>query len=270
MAQPRPVAATLLWLCVLFFLAAAVTAAAFFVFVPGPDRADEGRMLTFYVAMSLVIAAEFMFFAHLAFSKVAEARGGEVSTATRFQVQGMIVLWLVATIVAAVLSVDPERAGTIKADKILIIDLILTFFFFAFAYFMYGKDVEVGRATRALAAERSRVQISVPDLEQVIRAVADLGRRLPEHAVAADQAGKKVDTVRSALEGAIVSERALGEEALRQMDAQIQQQIDQLAGLARGLAQAASDQVPQALRGIGEQAEAILTSARRRERALMS
>jgi hypothetical protein len=270
MAQSRPVAATLLWLCLLSFLAALVTAAAFYVFIPGPDREDQGRKLTFYVAMGLIIGAEFVFFSHLAFSKVAEARGGEVSTATRFQVQGAIVLWLLATVVAAVMAVDPERSGTIKADKILVIDLILTFLFFAFAYFMYSKDIEVGRSARQLAAARNRVQLCVPDLEQVMRAVGELGRQFPEHAVLADQTGKKVDTVRSALEGVVVSERGLGGEALQQIEAQIQQQIDQLSSLSRGLTQTSSGPVPQALRGIGEQAEAILTLVRRRERALTS
>ena len=191
------------------------------------------------------------------------------TSATRAQVQGAIVIWFIVTVVLAVLAVDPDRADTFTADKLLVIDLIVTFLLFACAYFLYSRNVEVQQATGDLVAERESIQLNVPDLEEAVSAVAGVGRRNAEHTVLADRVAKRVDTVRSAIEGVLVSERALaaGEAGWA---SRIQEQVVRLADLARAAAEASADQVPDSLDRIARQADDVLATLKRRDRSLIS
>lgn len=264
MGSSRSAGATLLWLCVLFVLGAAVTAAVFCVFVPGPERG-----MTFYAAFSLVAVAEFVFFAHLAQSKLAQLRGSAVSAPVRYQVQGAIALWFVASVVIAAMAVDPDRADTIAADRILVIDLVLAFVLFAFAYFLYAKSGEVGEATRELAAAREQIQQCTPELQRLMSAVIELGRRFPDQSQEADRTAKKVDTVRSAVEGVLVSERHLGSGAEEAEDRACQR-LTALTGLASGLAAASAEEAPRMLARVREHVDDAMAALRARERAIMS
>jgi hypothetical protein len=264
MSASHSVRSVLFWYFVLFLLAAAVTCAAFFVFVPGPDR-----KLTFYVALSLVVAAEFVFFSHLLHSRLAEMGLPTATSATRAQVQGAIAIWFIATVVLAVLAVNPDRADTFTADRLLVIDLILTFLLFACAWFLYSRDVEVQQVTADLVEERESIQVKIPDLEEAVRAVADAGRKHAEHAVAADRVAKKLDTVRSAIEGALVSERALAGDD-RDWASKIQGQVVQLSELSGKAGGADADQVADALERVAKQAEEVLATLKRRDKSLIS
>jgi hypothetical protein len=264
MGPSRGVGAVVLWLSLLFLLGVAVTAAVFCVFIPGPERG-----MTFYAAFSLVVTVEFVFFAHLAQAKLARVRGSAVSDPVRYQVQGAIVLWFIATVVIAALALDPKRADTLVADRILVIDLVLAFAFFSAAYFLYAKSGEVGRAKRELAAARSGIQQWAPELQLLMSAVAELGHRWPEHAVDADRTAKRVDAVRAAVEGVLVSERSLGGDA-QEVENSVQERLSALAALARPLAEASADQTPQLLAGVRRQADEAMTAMQKRERAIVS
>jgi hypothetical protein len=263
MAQQRSVGATLFWLSLLFLLAAAVTCAAFAVFVPGPDRGK-----TFYVALSIVVAAELVFFAHLAHSALARAGVPTASAATRFHVHGLILLWFVLAVVTAIIAADPDRADTLAADRVLVVYLILTFLFFAAAYFVYSRDLQVEEADREVAAERKHVAAQAVDVEQVMATVRQLGRAHAECALAADGVVKKLDIVRSELEGALVSERGPdpGEE---DWDGRLTQQLTELVGVSSSAAAAPAEKVPDMLTRIAGQADAILATMKQRERSLM-
>lgn len=264
MPGTRSAGATLGWLCVLFLMGAAVTVAAFAVFIPGPERG-----MTFYVALSIVVAAELVFFAHLAHSKLADAGGPTVSSATRIQVQVLIFIWFVLSVIGAVLAADPDHADTAYADRVLAIYLILTFVFFAVSYFVYAKDIEVERVDRQLIEERRAVQLAVPDIEQVMRAVGNLGDDHAEHAILADRVYKKLDSFRTAVEGAFVSERALDREG-EDWNAKLEQQVGELVALSGKAPDATAENASALLREISEKADAMLTTLRRREQALMS
>jgi len=231
MGPSRGVGAVVLWLSLLFLLGVAVTAAVFCVFIPGPERG-----MTFYAAFSLVVTVEFVFFAHLAQAKLARVRGSAVSDPVRYQVQGAIVL---------------------------------AFAFFSASYFLYAKSGEVGRAKRELAAARSGIQQWAPELQLLMSAVAELGHRWPEHAVDADRTAKRVDAVRAAVEGVLVSERSLGGDA-QEVENSVQERLSALAALARPLAEASADQTPQLLAGVRRQADEAMTAMQKRERAIVS
>lgn len=267
MTQSRSAVSTLMWLCLFFLLGALVTWAAFSVFIPRPDRG-----MTFYISLSLVCATEFIFFAHLAHSKLAEAGVATTSTATRIQVHVLIFIWFLLTVIAAAIASSPTRADTAAADKVLVIHLILTFLFFAGAYFLYAKDIELEKVDTRLEQERRKTRLNVHEIEAVIREVDGLGRRHGTHAVLADRLCKKLDSVRTGLEAAFVSERELTEqgEGGEGWAAQIERQVAQLVSLSREASTLAPDVVPERLGSLAEQADAILDTLREREGTLTS
>lgn len=264
MNQPRSMLSSILWMFLLFLFGACVTCAVFCVFVMGPERG-----MTFYFALGLVIAAEFVLFLHLA-NPGARAGGTSSSPATRYMAQGAIFIWFILTLIVAAFAVHPSRADTIASDKILIIDLILTFFLLVCLYAIYAKDLQIGQINQALADERAEIQFDIPALEEVMRFANELGGKHKEHAVLADRVRKKIDTVRSAIDGVMVSESALtsdsgGEDWPRK----IQEQIAKLVGFSSE-SDMNSEQAQEALDKTAKQADTILSTLKQRERSFTS
>jgi len=264
MTPPRSIIPSLLGMFLLFIFGAVVTCAVFFVFIPGPDRG-----MTFYFALSLLVAVEFVFFIHLANPGLERAGAKVSSPATRYMVIGAIFIWFILTLIVAALAVSPARADTMAADKILIVDLIITFLLFAFIYFMYTKDLEVGQIDQKLVSERRAIQSDIPALEKMMKFAVDLGGQFPEHAVLSDRIGKKVDTVRTALTGISTMEHTPAEEKDKlEWQLKIHDEITQLVNLA-GRPGQSSGQALETLNEIGKQTEKILVTLQGRDRFLM-
>ena len=262
MVGSRSVGATVLWLSLLFLMAAVVTAAVFTVFVAGPDRG-----MTFYVCLGLVVAAEMVFFSHLLHSRLAQAQAGSATSATRIQVQGLIFVWFVLTVIAAAVAASPSRADALAADRVLVIDFILTFLFFGVAYALYARDREVEAANVELHERRRQIQANAEPVREVLEIVSQLGRRHAAHAVLADQVHKKVDMVRAQLEAALVSERTAQQVASEQAS-QVAPQVARLVELAGRAKSVSEEEAPGALQEIAAQCETLLGLLRRRERAV--
>lgn len=250
----------------LFIAGAAVTYAVFTAFVPGPERG-----MTFYVAVSIVIAGEFVFFSFLAHGRIASTGRLEDDTPVRMQVSALIILWLVLAIVAAAVIVDPDVADTATADKILGIYAVITFLFFGGAYFIYSRALEVEVVGRELDQQRRSFQTVVPDVERAMDMVREVGDDVPEHAALADRAHKKLDTVRSALEGSMVSERALENPSreVQDVEGDIREEVGELIDLSEKLRDGQSEQAERALTDIARKSERLLATLKKRDRLLM-
>lgn len=258
MFRTPSVGSVLLWFMLLAVLAVLVTCAAFAVFVPGPDRG-----ITFYIAASIVCTAELVLWAQLLHTRLA-ARG--VPTATppvRIQIHALAVLWLLAAIVVSIIALNPERADTFGADRAFIVYVILTFLFFLGAYFLYARDIAVERMDRATAIARREVQSGLPNIEYAMRMVRDISQHFSEHAIAADRVHKKLDTVRSALEGVLVT---AGGTPGFDWDAALVEQVNRFVALAE-LPQDAADAAAR-LEKLAQQTEIVLSTIRKRERAI--
>lgn len=201
MSESSP-AKTLLGYGMLALLGILVTCAVFAVFVAGPNRGA-----TFYVALGMVCAAELVFFAHLANSALTRWTPAASLGAVRIQIHALIVVWLLVAIVVAIIASHPERQDTHIADRVLVIYALITFCFFAAAYFLYAKHYTLAEAGRQVAAERSAVHQFMPDMDASLAAVRGFGEQHPAHAVAADRTHKKLETVRFDISGIVVSER---------------------------------------------------------------
>lgn len=263
MKQGSPVR-TLLGYSLLALAAILVTCAAFAVFVPGPDRGT-----TFYVALSVVCAAELVLFAHLAHSALARWATASELGAVRIQVHVLIAVWLLLAIVAAVIISHPENQDTLFADRVLIVYLIVTFCFFAATYFLYSKHFELAKASQHLATERNAVQQFIADIDDVLEAVRQMGERQPDQAIAADRTQKKLETVRSDITSVVVSERQArgGVETQGWLD-RFAEEVDKLAQVARDRLGSEAADPAGVLAEIEKQVEVIRRHLRSRPGAL--
>jgi len=250
---------------VFFAVGAVVTCALFLVFVPGPERG-----ITFYVAMCIVITAELVLFTHLAYSRLARAFPPGPSRAIRLEVHALILLWLIAAIITAILAVRPENTDTFTADKIFVIYLLVTFLFFVAAYFLYSNSIEIEETDAQLVAERKDITSKAPDIDHVIRAVEDIGHRNAEYSVQVDRVWKKLNTLRSNIESAFVSERTLSQPAssVHDWSSQLEQQVSQLVTLSDSASTITPEKVPELLDNIVSKAESIITTLQKRENSL--
>lgn len=265
MSNSNSVVSTIGWLFLFFAIGAAVTCAVFLVFVPGPQRG-----MTFYIVMSIVVAAELVLFAHLAYSRLAREYPPGPSRAIRLEVHALILLWLIVTIIIAIFAVRPENADTLASDKILVIYLLATLLFFLATFFLYSNSIEIEKTDIQLVAEREIVTSKAPDIEQVIRAVEDIGRRYSEHVILVDSTNKKLNTLQINIESVFVSERAINQQTsdVQKWNSQLEQQITDLISLSDSTSTIASDKVPELLNKITSKAESALSTLRNRERSI--
>jgi len=268
MVQSRSARATVLGLSALFLLAVVATYTLFAVFVPAANRTR-----IFYIVLSIVCGAELVVFAHLAHSRLARTGTPSATRPVRTQVNFLILVWFVLTLLTAAIAGNPQEGQEVNAYKVLAIYFVLTVIFFMAAYALYSKDVEVAAVDRQLAAERRSLQLNVPDIEQAMRALEELGRQHADHAVLADRVRKRMDTIRNALEGVLVSGGSLQDsrdEQVQKWTTQMEQEITQLISLCGGASRMAADQVGEALGRIANQADTILATLRRRERSALA
>jgi hypothetical protein len=265
MNESKSNVSTIGWLSVLFAIGAAVTCALFLVFVPGPERG-----MTFYVAMSIVVAVELVLFAHLAYSRLARAYPPGPSRAIRLEIHALIIIWLVVTIITTIFAVRPENADTFTADKILVIYLLATFLFFLAAYFLYSNSIEVEKTDAKLVAERRSITSKTPDIEHAIRLIEEIGRLYAEHSILADSTCKKLNTLRSNIESVFVSERALSQNSgdRRDWNSQLEKLVSELISLSDSASIAVSEDIPELLKMIASKAEVILVTLRKRRESI--
>lgn len=263
MSDQRSSLSGILWLFLLFIFGAIITYTFFSLFVPYDQRG-----ITFYVVLSLVLGAEFVLFLHLTTPAIARSSGGIVTPPTRYMAQGAIFVWLITSIIVAIVALNPSRADQSGADKVILIDLVLMFFLCVFLYAIYSKGVSITQVTRELAAERAVFTFNVAEITQVMAFIRQIGQKYPEHAVLADRTHKKADTLRTAIEGILASERKLlSNEALKNWQGQVEAQLDTLFSMDDKL-DLTSAQTLDKLNQISTQTDLILSTLKQRERAL--
>jgi hypothetical protein len=247
-------------MAILAFTGILATCSVFSVMIPGPERG-----MTYYMAAGIVCVGILVFFAHLAHAKLAASGVPSATPPTRIQVQFLIALWVVFAVIAAGVAAHPKHADTFYADRVFMVYLALTFLFFVAAYFLYSKDVEVEAVSRELVEERRGLTAQLPDIEALLVAVRRVGDRFPDQAVAADRIARKVETARSAVEGVCVSSTAAFPESGNLNDDLIGQ-IVLLAGMSE--IPADGDQAAHALARISDQADAVVTAAKKRQHVM--
>jgi len=218
----------------MFLLAAIVTIGVFLTLVPPDERARA-----FYVWMAAVCTGEFLFFAWSANGAITRHVPRRLSGAVQMTVYALIVVWLVATIVAALIVAPPGKVQNYYADTIAAIYAALTFLFFFAAYLLYMKDLAVQQEDRVVQADRLDLRKRVGDIENVAQALRACAQGCSDYAVPIDRLLKRLDGVRTSLDYAPPGKiGTLEEEGGRHVDvvnAKIEKEIDALLTHVAGI-----------------------------------
>lgn len=224
---------TLAWVALLFLAAVGVTLAGFYTFVI-PDH----RGMTFYQAVAGCCAAELVFSAFLVFTVSASLDRGTPGHAVRLRVMTLVTVWTVILVITSAAAVAPARADSFFSDKILVWQLVLTFFMIAGAYFMQRQSAVVEAISAEPQRQRTQIRSYTGGVEGLLAKLQGLSRRLPAKATEVDRLYKRVDTLRTQL----MSNLAIGERAtarpveppapeqIEDRLRQLQEQIDRLCG----------------------------------------
>ena len=222
---------TFAWIAVLFLAAAGITLTAFYSLIT-----PEYRGQTFYQAAAGCCVAELVFSAFLAFTLSAGTQRGAPGHAVRLRIMTLVTVWAVVMIIGSAVAVAPARVDSFYSDKILIWQLIFTFFMVAGAFFLQRQ----GGVVEALHAEpqrqRAQLQSYAGGMDRLLAKIQGLSSRQPAKAVAVDRLYKRVDTLRTQLLSSLpIGERAAGRmveppppEQLEDRLRELHDQVDQL------------------------------------------
>ena len=203
---------TFAWIAVLFLAAAGITLTAFYSLIT-----PEYRGQTFYQAAAGCCVAELVFSAFLAFTLSAGTQRGAPGHAVRLRIMTLVTVWAVVMIIGSAVAVAPARVDSFYSDKILIWQLIFTFFMVAGAFFL-------------------QLQSYAGGMDRLLAKIQGLSSRQPAKAVAVDRLYKRVDTLRTQLLSSLpIGERAAGRmveppppEQLEDRLRELHDQVDQL------------------------------------------
>lgn len=220
-------------LAVLFLAAAGITAATFYSLIT-PDY----RGKTFYQALGGCWLAELIFAACLAFTLVAGLQSGAPGQATRRRLLTWVAGWAVVIIAGSAVAVAPRYADSFYSDKILIWQLIFTFFVAAGACLLQRQAAVVEATAAEPQRQRTKVQSYASGVEVLLPRIRDLSAKQPAKATQVDQLCRRVDTLRVQLLSSLpVGERAGGRlvdppapELVEDRLRQLHDQVDLLCG----------------------------------------
>ena len=188
-------AMTVLGLIALFLMAAGLTVSAFYSFIIPDDRGHA-----FYAGMVACCIAEFIFFGYLAYALGARTSPDQPDAAVRIRLTALITCWTLVIIVTSGIAAAPGNADTFFSDKIVLIQLIITFFAFFAVFFQHRQAVEVQGSNAAPQRERQRLESYAGGMDSLIADVQALANREPAHLVAIEGLAKRLDTVKTQLQ----------------------------------------------------------------------
>ena len=187
---------SVLGLIALFLMAAGLTISAFYSFII-PDYRGQA----FYASMAACCIAEFVFFGYLGCT-----RGGARTSpkhgddAVRVRVAVLITCWTVIIIVTSGIAAAPGNADTFFSDKILFIQLFITFIAFLVVFFQHRQAVGVQESNALPQQERRRLESYAGGIDSLMTDVQALANREPDHLVAIEGLTRRLDTVKTQLQ----------------------------------------------------------------------
>jgi len=253
MGQERTSNSVILWLSVIFFLVTFVTGTIFFILTNEPSR---GQL--FYMAMTMVITAELVLFAHIAHTQLENRNHYKATYVTRLQINRLIFLWLVATVVTAFLVLSTGIIGPASSGFIFISYSVLTLLFFIFTYMVYSHDLDVSSVNREIVRKQERLQVNIEPLEEIMHIVKQLGNLFANQAFLADKIQKKLEIIRNTLSSPMISERNLANQDEYNWVQTVKEEIEQLHQYGNLNNQITSEESKEKLEQIAVQSEKIL------------
>jgi len=234
MANGQSARNTVVWLSVMFLAAAIITIFAFLTAVPPADR---GR--PFYIWMAVACAAELLFFAWTANWSISRRSPRTITGATRVMIHVLIAVWLLITLLTAVIATHLKQDMSYYNDRIAIAYAALTLLFFFGSYLLYSKDLVIQREDKITQADRLELRAHVVDVEEVSESLRRLAADNPDSGITLDRLVKRLDAVRTGLDFAPPGKIGVLEEDggrhVDEINARIIGEIQELADSVRDL-----------------------------------
>lgn len=198
---------TTVWMVLLAIAAVALTVVTFFSLI-----IPEYRKATFYQVVVGICLAEVIFFGFLGYLLSAAQRGNDPAHAVRLRTMSLVTVWFLFVSVSGAFAVMPRYADSLYSDKILIWQMLLTFAVLAWAFFFSRQQAVLEEKSTEPERQRAQVQSYALGTDTLLAELRRLGGRRPAKAVELDRLTKRVDTLRSELQGAFPrTERAAGQ-----------------------------------------------------------
>ncbi len=262
MSQSRPT--TQLGLGVLFVIAAGLTVAAFFSFI-----IPEYRNQTFYSCVVACCIAELVLFGYVGYTMGTRGRPDQPDLAIRMRLSVLVVLWTLCILVTSGIAVSAKYTDTFFSDKIILIQLILTFFLVGAVFFQHRQGVAVQSMNAGPQRERRKMESYGGGIDVLVAGIRAVAGREPEHAVEIDALLTRMATLKTQLQS--VSALMAREEGrpVEPADAELVEEcLGRVHDEVDALVAAEGDGVAGQLRKTREKVDRTLAVLRQREDAI--
>ena len=233
---------------VLFLLAMGLTVAVYLSMI-----VPQYRNQAFWVAVVGSCVAEFVFFGYLLYAMLVPASPGTPDTATRGRTTSIAGVWIIVILVTGAIAVAPKYADSFYSDKLLGIQLAVSFLLFLVAFFQHRQSVAVQIRDEPVQQERVRLEAYAGGVDVLLAEMRQAAERFPDQAVEFDQLQRRIDTLKTQLSASTgTTERDAGRPAAVIPIEQIEQALRDLKQAVERLGEAS-----------GETVAAVLTDARK-------
>jgi len=258
------------WMPLLALVAIGLTVAGMVTFVtpeaPDSRHAEEWRPVAFWAEMVAMCLAEVVFFTCLGYV-VGGSRPGGPSPAVRNRVLSLAGVWLLIVLVSG--SVAVNFPHTFFGDKIVFLQLIVTFLLFLLTFLFVRQSSAVGAAQAAPQEERVALQSYAGGVDVLRGAVVALAQRREGAAADLDRLAKRMDTLKTQL---LASSPAAQREAGRAFSpvstAEVENRLRALRDQVRRMEQAEEESFPDAMASVRQTVDGLVAALRQREDVL--
>jgi hypothetical protein len=185
---------TAVWLVILFLAAMAVTITAFYSLI-----IPEYRGPTFYTVVVGCGVAELIFFAFLGCVLLSAGAVTQAGHAIQLRIMTLVSIWAVAIIISGSIALAPKMADTFYADKLLIFQLIFTFFVLLAAYLLHRQNTVVEESQSATQRQRIQFQSYAVGINPLLENLRLLAEKWPDAAADFDKLIRRLDTLKTQL-----------------------------------------------------------------------
>jgi len=180
----------LFWTMLFCFAVCAITIISFISFFP-PDL----RGKTFFIVIGMICISEIVFFIYTAYSLIISGKEGGGDPAVRNLIHIFIGVWWLLLLLTGIIAILPSYADTFFSDKIILIQVIITFFLFACAYFLSSKSRQVESIKVEKQQESLEMEKYIKEFSLMISKFQTLGEKYPEHLIRLDRLTKKIESL---------------------------------------------------------------------------
>jgi hypothetical protein len=229
----------------------------------------EYRKATFYQVVASTAVAELVFFGYLAYLLAAGQKGTDPAHAVRLRTMLLVALWGLAILISGAFAVVPRYADSLYSDRILIWQMLGTFLALAAAFFLNRQQAAIEEKMIEPERQRTQVQSYALGVDSLLAKLTPLAAKRPAKAVELEQLSKRLDTLRSELQGAFPrTERAAGRLVDPAPLELIEQNLRELHDQIQRLAQVSDAQLEGELDTARQRIDNTIAAVRHRQKSL--